>query len=245
MVIANNLEGHRARFDTLLASKPYEEALQLYVGGGGDIVSIGHREVEAIALHHTLDGAYVIDIGCGIGRMTSSIKQHSIAKYLGTEIISEAMEHAQSSINDDPRFSFKLADNFQIPEKDAQADIVCAFSVLTHLLDEEAFSYFSEAARVLKQGGVAIFSFLDYQHPEHRDMFLSFANNHNDRHDVLKWFEKSTLELFAKSNGLRLLEFQDSGSPKAAQFAGQSLSDGRKTGETFSIGQSLVYLAKD
>jgi SAM-dependent methyltransferase len=244
MVDSNNLAGHRARFEQLFQNKPRDEAFQLYVGGNADRLSIGHREKEAIAHHRDLAEARIIDIGCGIGRLTRFLKEEPITSYLGFDIIDEVLAEAAATVDPDHRFTFKKVDKVEIPAPDQCADIVSAFSVMTHLLDEEVFCYFKEASRVLTRGGVAVFSFLDFSLPSHRDMFLEFCANHDKRHDVLKWFEKSTLEFFATSTGFEVIEFQDAGSPLPAKFGGRRLPDGRMMGDNFAIGQSIVYARK-
>ena len=40
-----------------------------------------------------------------------------------------------------------------IPAPDGEADMVCFFSVLTHLLHEESYVYLQDARRVLKPTG--------------------------------------------------------------------------------------------
>jgi hypothetical protein len=135
------VRAHRARFKALIKSRPREEAMRLYVGGTGDPVSIGRREKVAIARFADLDGAYVIDIGCGVGRLTAHLPDEPIARYLGTDVVPEVLAEADP---DDARFHFELVDDIVIPEADGAADIVCAFSVITHLMDDETFRYFRE-----------------------------------------------------------------------------------------------------
>jgi ubiquinone/menaquinone biosynthesis C-methylase UbiE len=64
-----------------------------------------------------------------------------------------------------------------IPEKDGEADFVCFFSVLTHLLHEQGFVYLQEAKRVLKPGGKIVFSFLEFAVPDHWAVFEGTVND--------------------------------------------------------------------
>jgi SAM-dependent methyltransferase len=244
LVNSNNLDGHQERFDKLMKSRPRDEALELFVGGAADRVSIGFREVEAIGRFHDLNNARIVDIGCGIGRMTAFLPKFPIASYLGTDIIKEVLDVAAGSVKGDKRFKFKLVDDFIIPAGDKSVDIASAFSVMTHLLDEEVFSYFSEASRCLVSGGVLVFSFLDFQHTAHRKQFLDFALKHKSRPDVLKWFEKDTLSFFAEQVGLEVIEFQDSGDSRPSKYPNYEWPDGRRSGGTFAIGQSIIYARK-
>lgn len=244
MAILDNVQGHLARFKWLITSKPRDEAMRLYVGGAADAVSIGHREKEAIARHADIAGAYVIDIGCGVGRLTRHLVGEPIGRYLGTDVVLEVMREAEKAAGADRRFAFELVSDTVIPADDECADIVCAFSVMTHLMNEEVFRYFREASRVLKRGGVAVFSFLDFGLPSARQEFVRYAKTGKERPDVLAWIEKSTLRFFARRTGFEIIEFQDSGAQVPAKFPNRKLENGAVTGPTFSLGQSLVYLKK-
>ena len=52
-----------------------------------------------------------------------------------------------------------------IPAPDACADMVCAFSVFTHLLHTETYLYLEDIRRVLRPGGRLVFSFLEFANP--------------------------------------------------------------------------------
>jgi SAM-dependent methyltransferase len=243
VVDTNNVPGHRRRLDELLETLPRMSALEEYVGGGARY-SIGHREKEAIARHHPLDDASIVDIGCGIGRLTTSLAGEPIASYLGTDILPEVLDEARVPVAGDPRFSFALVDGLSVPAESESRDIVCAFSVITHLLDEEVFAYLREAARILRPGGVAVFSFLDFSHPQHREHFLQLVREREVRHDVLKCFEKATLDFFADANGFEVLEYLDAYDNVPAKFPGQSLPDGSRSGSTLVMGQSLAFFRR-
>lgn len=244
MLETSNIRAHRDRLEGLLSARPRQAALEAYVGGGNRY-SIGHREKEALAKHCDLANAYVIDIGCGIGRLTQSLIGEPISRYLGTDILSEPMDEARALVPGDTRFRFNQVSGLTIPEKDGVADVVGAFSLITHLLDEEVFTYFNESARVLRSGGVAVLSFLDYSVPKHQEEFVQFVRDtKRERNVVLKWFEKQTLVFFAAQSALELIEFQDAYVTSPAKYPGQSLQDGTKSASILAMGQSLAYFRK-
>jgi 2-polyprenyl-3-methyl-5-hydroxy-6-metoxy-1,4-benzoquinol methylase len=86
-----------------------------------------------------LKGAFVVDIGCGIGRLT----QHLLQEDLDVDIIPVIMQKAIDSAEGDA-LSFALGENCRIPREDASCDTVVGSSVIAHLLDEEAYAYFVE-----------------------------------------------------------------------------------------------------
>jgi ubiquinone/menaquinone biosynthesis C-methylase UbiE len=243
VVDTDNVPGHRKRLEELLETKERGEALEIYVGGG-DRYSIGHREKEAIARHHPLAGASVVDIGCGIGRLTTSLAKEPIGTYLGTDILPEMLDEARRAVPGDPRVSFALVEGLSIPAASGSVDITCAFSVITHLLDEDVFVYFRECARVLRRGGVAVFSFLDFAHPRHRANFLVLVREREIRHDVLKCFEKDTLAFFADATGFDVIEVIDAYDRVPAKFEGEVLPDGTRAGPNLIMGQSLLFLRR-
>jgi SAM-dependent methyltransferase len=238
VVDTNNIAGHRKRFEDLNARKPEGEAANLFVGGG-DPIHIGYREKELISRHSPLNGAYVVDIGCGIGRLTQYVAKEAVDGYLGTDIVPEILARARESAGGRQDFRFKIVKECKIPLEDERASIVCGFSLITHLLDEEVFAYFREARRVMKTGGIAVFSFLDFVHD--RAMFVQFQSNRGARPDVLKFFEKSTLTMFADENGFDVVEFMDGGADAPARAKGMLL-DGRPAPKSISIGQSVIFM---
>ncbi len=241
MVDARNLQGHRTRYEQQVEGRRDRDAsLQRYVGGG-DAVSIGFRERDFLVRHASLSGSYVIDIGCGIGRLTRYLPETDLRSYLGTDIIPEVIAAAAETIQD-PRFRFSLVPGVEIPGPSAEADIVCAYSVFPHLLDEQVFAYFIESRRILRSGGVAVFSFLDFNLPAHWDMFSTLAASSDSRADVLKFFEKSTLQQFARESGFAVIEFVDAGVQLTKSGPWSHFADGRPAPSQFGLGQSLLFL---
>jgi ubiquinone/menaquinone biosynthesis C-methylase UbiE len=91
-------------------------------------------------------------------------------KYLGIDVVPDLINYARRLVAR-PDWRFAVAEGLRIPEADEQADMVCFFSVLTHLLHEESFVYLREARRVLKPGGKIVASFLDFRIASHWDFF--------------------------------------------------------------------------
>jgi SAM-dependent methyltransferase len=129
-------------------------------------------------------------------------------RYLGTDVVRDLLvEAARTSNRSD--FTFVRVRSLSIPEKANAADMVCFFSVGTHLLHEEFYVYLEEAKRVLKPDGVIVFSFLDVETPQGRSVLQS-----NVRHvkrgarpphlDV--FIGRSEIEPWADMLGLALVE---------------------------------------
>jgi SAM-dependent methyltransferase len=236
----DNVAGHRARYEYLKANLPREEIGVQFVGGG-DPAGIGFIELEIIRHFRDLKGAFVVDIGCGIGRLTRHLVHEDIAGYLGIDIIPEVMREAIDSVHGDARFAFALGENCRIPREDASCDVVVGFSVITHLLDEEAFDYFVEARRVLKPGGIAVFSFLDFV--AHADSFFAHAAMHRSgQGDLLKFTTKEVLSLFAERAGFSRCAFIDPSESIPASGRGSRLIAADQMPAALSLGQSLCIM---
>ena len=161
-----------------------------------------------VETHGLKDGDYLIDVGCGSGRLAWALSQSKFRdtiRYLGIDIVPEMLEFAAEKCRQ-PAWRFELVLEPKIPEVDECADMVCFISVFTHLMQEESFLYLREAQRVLKPGGRILASYLDINAPEHWKIFEANVNSAEARQskpmdiflssDFLKvWAEKLDLEI--------------------------------------------------
>jgi SAM-dependent methyltransferase len=238
----DNVAGHRSKYEILAATLPPEEVGISYVGGS-DPVLTGYSQLELIRAFVDLHGASVVDIGCGIGRLTRHLIDEKIKDYLGTDVVPEIMKEASNFAAGDLRFKFRIVHDFRIPKKDATATVVVAFSVITHMLDEEAFEYIQEARRVLSLGGVALFSFLDFLDEAHLDSFFLHASHHRYGHgDMLKFTTKDVLERFAKRAGFTRVEFISGSTELRVSGSPSKLLDVAEARQTYSMGQSVCAM---
>ncbi len=158
----------------LRQSYSIDEAAQKAVGGEFD--AFGQLLRAALICHGLRPSDYLIDVGCGSGRLAKPLSEYLTGKYLGIDVVPDLLAFARKLVAR-PDWRFELASGLTIPENDRQADMVCFFSVVTHLLHEESYAYLREAKRVLKPGGKIVLSFLDFCVPEH---WGSFEDNLRD-----------------------------------------------------------------
>src|SRR5215213_1404480 len=161
---------HNQQFNNLKANYSVEEAARIAVGGEFD--AVGRLLKEAVIYHGLKKDHYLIDVGCGSGRLAKPVSGYLEGKYLGIDVVPGLVEYARKLVGR-PDWRFEVAQGLTIPEADAQADMVTFFSVFTHLLHEESFVYLREAGRVLKPGGKIVASFLDFRVPTHWPWFES------------------------------------------------------------------------
>jgi ubiquinone/menaquinone biosynthesis C-methylase UbiE len=151
-------ESYRRHIAGLIKNHDLDTAMNFAIGGNYQAFGIVQRE---LLIQHGLQPNHrLIDVGCGSGRLASALKDYLAGDYLGTDVVPELLEYARKRCP--PQWRFELAEELAIPEASAAADMVCFFSVFTHLLHEQSFEYLMEAVRVLKPGGKIIFSFLEF-----------------------------------------------------------------------------------
>ena len=155
----------------LLAKNDPAAAMSLAVGGDYEVMGEALR--ERLVRFGLQPNNYLIDVGCGSGRVAFALAQspwRDSLRYLGIDIVPEMLAFAAEKCGQ-PDWRFELVMEPKIPEADGVAQMVCFFSVFTHLLEEESFLYLEEARRVLQPGGRIVASYLDIADPNHWDIF--------------------------------------------------------------------------
>ena len=210
----------------LVATHPIDEAMALAVGGGPYDI-IGRMEADILAAAGLAEGMRVIDLGCGSGRLAAALHERGKFSYLGTDIIQSLLDYAKAKA---PTYRFLMHRELSIPEPDASADFVSAFSLFTHLLQPETFIYLREAARVLRPRGKVVFSFLEFEDPVHWGMFEQAVEvtRAGKRDHLDMYLERETIDFWAGKLGLAVERYY----PGTAKWNGHQL------------GQSLAVLAR-
>jgi SAM-dependent methyltransferase len=165
----------------LRSEHPEEEAMSLAVGGGFEL--FGNIELALLQHFGLRPDGYLIDVGCGSGRLAKPLTSYLSGHYSGFDVVADLVEYARK-ISGRSDWRFGVVDHIEIPERDGCADMVCFFSVLTHLMHEQAYWYLEEAIRVLKPGGKIVFSFLDFAESVHWLVFIGTLQQSKASMDV-------------------------------------------------------------
>jgi SAM-dependent methyltransferase len=150
--------------------------------GGGDFDRIGRIELgillmEGLQSHHTL-----VDFGCGTGRLgVHVVGALTAGHYIGIDIADSMLGPARDAIarrhptaggrvrllrQTDARFALDAA----------SVDMLCAFSVFTHMEHEDTWRYLRDARRIVRPGGRLVFSCLPMSLAAAREIFLASSS---------------------------------------------------------------------
>ena len=123
-------------------------------------------------LGEEMSGA-LLDLGCGIGRMTAPLATH-FDRAVGVDVSPLMIERAQELHSEVEDLEFVVNSGAELRQFDDQSfKVICSYSVLPHLPPDVVSAYFGELGRVLEDGGV-----IRYQ-------FWVGPNHHPDDHDTL------------------------------------------------------------
>ena len=211
----------------LVAAHPIDEAMSLAVGGDFEKNGL----IEAAVMRHfgLRDGMTLIDLGCGSGRLAWALGQSMRIDYLGIDIVQALLDYARTK---SPRtYRFVLNRTLNIPAPDASADMVCAFSVFTHLLHAETYLYMEDIRRVLRPGGRLVFSFLEFRAAEQWNVFSDAvrAVSESRRIHLDMFIERSVIDVWCAHLGFEREQFVGPGDPGPGGSFGQSVAILRRT----------------
>ncbi|MFN2405212.1 MAG: class I SAM-dependent methyltransferase [Pyrinomonadaceae bacterium] len=233
---------HRRLLQQLRSTHSLDQAVRLAVGGEFD--AVGQLLREALVFHGLKTTDYLIDVGCGSGRLAKPLSEILTGKYLGIDVVPGLVDYARKFV---PRgdWRFEVAEGLTIPEADQRADMVCFFSVLTHLLHEESFVYLREAKRVLKPGGKIVLSFLDFRVANHWGSFESNLRDIGVGSKPMNVFIcPDMLREWAKRLELDIETIHDGDEAYLPLTAPITFEDGTVTKDRTAFGQSVCVMVR-
>lgn len=241
---ATRLDFHRS-YPRLIRElkRRYSFADAMRRGVGGEFEATGALESELLVQYGLQKDDYVIDVGCGSGRLAKPLSGYLAGKYLGIDIVAEMVDYARRLVQR-PDWRFEVAAGLSIPEDDGKADMVCFFSVFTHLLHEQTFIYLREAKRVLKPEGKVVFSFLEFALPDHWAIFeRSLGEKNPDRNPLNMFIGRDAIRAWAAHLGLAIVAIHGGATPFIKLSRPVTFEDGRVVTDRCAFGQSVCVLA--
>jgi len=141
------------------------ESAILRTTGAADL-DFGSVELSILNAAGLCEIGYVIDVGCGSGRLGLALRSFPNIRFMGIDIVPEMIAFANEKC-ERPDWRFLVVEGLSIPENDGVADYVSFFSVITHLKPQESLQYLRDAKRTLKRSGKIVASFLDRNVNDH------------------------------------------------------------------------------
>lgn len=194
------VEDYEKLVDRLVAEHPLDDAMAMAVGGAYD--HIGQIEVDILRCAGLRGGMSLIDMGCGSGRLASALGKSGLhMNYLGIDIVQKLLDYAATKSPSHYRFVRHRA--LTIPAEVASVDMICAFSLFTHLLHHETYLYMQDMNRVLRPGAKLVFSFLEFAADYHWPVFMNTVEGaRTDTNPHLNTFmERSAIAIWAGKLG--------------------------------------------
>lgn len=236
----------KARYSSYVrALKKLGTAEPLHAAIGGEFHAFGIIEREMLRFFGLETDHTLVDVGCGSGRLAIPLSRDHAGGYLGTDLVEDLLDHARSHCAR-PDWRFEAVDGLTIPAAKETADMVCFFSVLTHLLHEQSFLYLEEARRVLKPGGRIVFSFLEFAIPEHRLVFDATvaAARQPDIHPLNIFVERNAIAHWSDRLGMPIVALRGGNEAFVPLPEPVPLEDGRVLEGHAALGQSICVLQK-
>jgi SAM-dependent methyltransferase len=196
---------YRRLFQTMQHRHGSLEDAILKATGAADL-DFGKVQLSILNSAGLRDTGYVIDVGCGTGRLGLALGCFPNIKYMGIDVVPEMIAFARQKCGRDD-WHFAVVEGLTIPEADESADYVSFFSVITHLSPQDAFRYLTDAKRTLKAGGKIVASFLDRNVKDHHRLAGSKLRQiaHRLLGDGVKnvMFDEATMLDFGRKLGMR------------------------------------------
>lgn len=176
------VSAYEGMVDRTFSEHPPQAAAELVVGGGTVEVA-GGIQLCMLLRAGLAPGQHVIEVGCGFGRLAKNLLLVPEITYIGTDVSSKLLEYARELCASD-RFRFERVTTLRIPAPAASADLVCAFSVFTHLLIECQSPTWRSVVGFPILRGRALSSLPSDPRPVHRARRMRLARQHRSNRPV-------------------------------------------------------------
>lgn len=237
------VEDYRELVRSLIAQYPLPEAMSRAVGGNFE--AIGEIEKQVLIRYGLKPEHTLVDVGCGSGRLAKQLVSYlTSGRVLATDVVQELLDYAKTGCP--AHWEFKLVEDMRIPFGNNEADVAAFFSVLTHLLHDEAYCYLVEARRVVKPGGLIVFSFLEFEQNWRTFKADWQAIQEGRPRDHLNSFiGRDAIEVWARHLGMAIVDIRSGTEPFIELPVAVTRDNGGRTERTASFGQSICVLRND
>jgi SAM-dependent methyltransferase len=192
---------------------------------GGEFDVLGQVERDLLVQSGLQPSDFLVDVGCGTGRLASKLTDYLTGPYLGIDVVPEFVRYA-AELCGRPDWRFEVGEGLSVPAQDGSANMVCAFSLFTHLKHEETYVYLQDVHRVLKPGGKVVFSFLEFGSPACLRMFDTALINVRRPSVLTQFMDRDFIRLCAARLGFEVIGMWYAEDPFIHTTAPAKWSDG-------------------
>ena len=246
--------------DTLRRGIPLPPQRLRFLVDDDDAGLVVHAEdlVQRSRRHGLQEGARVLDIGCGYGRLALGLKMADFTgAYVGFDILPRHIQWCRDHLaTADGRYAFEHFDvrngrynpdgtiepeDASFPVGDGEADFCTAYSVFTHMYVADQRRYLAEIAQVLSPGGLAVATWFLFD-----DERLPLATSSASEYPMVHVLDEDCRYAYA-DDPLHAISYRQSFVEAMVDEAGleiRSLERGTWAGEPGSTLQDHLVLAR-
>ena len=108
----------------------------------------------------------LLDIGCGRGEFTKEVSKVFNISAIGINLNKHQVR--------DKKFDFLVADGCRLPFKSQTFRIICAFSIIEHINQNQRHAFYKEVCNVLDDSGIFLVQLSNRYFPIEQHSFLPF-----------------------------------------------------------------------
>jgi cyclopropane fatty-acyl-phospholipid synthase-like methyltransferase len=142
---------------------------------------VGRTELAVLLAAGLERSATLVDLGCGTGRLAVHVVPWLDGQYVGIDIAQKMLDIAQGRLDalaSKTSCTIRLihSEATEFPLADGSVDMICGFSVFTHMEHEDTYRYLVDAHRITKPNGVFVYSCLPLELRYAKEIFRESAS---------------------------------------------------------------------
>ena len=165
MTDINDSTGRVARYFNGLDAAAYADHYARTPSGSSPSAYFFQRRLAIVMQFlQPLGGGAILDVGCGPGIFAKPCVERGFC-YHGFDISERMIDEARRRFGNLEKIEFTVGDARRLPLPTGSIDAVLCLGMLEYVSEEEEALYLEEMARVVRPGGILVFSFLNANSP--------------------------------------------------------------------------------